>query len=70
LFRYRLGRKRTRTGPVGSHELAPGGLSAVRAVQLTRHAIASWRLLAGLEVYGDANPALADNDLSPADVFA
>jgi len=55
---------------VGSHELAPGGLSAVRAVQLTRHAIASWRLLAGLEVCGDANPALADNDLSPADVFA
>jgi hypothetical protein len=53
-----------------SHELAPGGLSAARAVDLTRHAIAAWRLLAGLEICGDANPVLADSDVSPADVFA
>ena len=53
-----------------SHELAPGGLAAVRAVELTRLAIASWRYLAGLDASGDTNPALADSELSPADVFA
>lgn len=51
------------------HELAPGGLSPVRAVELTRLAIASWRYLAGLAGC-DANPVLSDSDLSPADVFA
>ena len=53
-----------------SHEVASGGLSPTRAVELTRRAITSWRLLAGLEICGDANPVLADSDVSPADIFA
>ncbi len=53
-----------------SHELAPGGLSPVRAVELTRHAITSWRYLAGLEVSGEISTVLADEEVSPADVFA
>lgn len=53
-----------------SHELAPGGLSPARAVELTRHAIASWRVLAGLDVHEEASPVLTDGDVSPADVFA
>ncbi|HVQ97712.1 MAG TPA: hypothetical protein VMS16_02700 [Mycobacterium sp.] len=53
-----------------SHELAPWGFCPTRAVELTRHAIASWRVLAGLEICGEANPVLADRDVSPADIFA
>jgi hypothetical protein len=53
-----------------SHELTAGGLTASHAVQLTRHAIVSWRTLAGLEVCSDANPVLTGTDVSPADVFA
>lgn len=53
-----------------SHELASDQLTASRAVQLTRHAIVSWRTLAGLEVCSGASAVLTASDVSPADVFA
>jgi hypothetical protein len=53
-----------------SHELAPGGLSPARAVELTRYAIAAWRMLAGLEICGETSSVLTGGDVLPADIFA
>ena len=45
-------------------------LPCSRGGVLTRHAIASWRMLAGLEICGETSPVLTDSDVSPADIFA
>ena len=47
-----------------SHALAPGAIPAGRAVGLTRHAVDSWRYLAGLDI-GDSRA-----DISPDRVHA
>jgi hypothetical protein len=48
-----------------AHALATGDTASIRAVELARHAIRSWRYLTGLENLDDINPASLENVLQP-----
>jgi hypothetical protein len=48
-----------------AHALATGDTASIRAVELARHAIRSWRYLTGLENLEDINPASLENVLQP-----
>ncbi len=52
------------------HALAAEGTTASRIVKLTRHAIRSWRDLAGLDNAGDTTPAPLDRELQLVTVAA
>jgi hypothetical protein len=55
---------------VRAHALATGGTAASRVVELTRHAIRTWRHLAELNQSGDINPTSVDNALPRTPVSA
>jgi hypothetical protein len=53
-----------------AHARAAGGIAAARAAELARHAIYSWRYLAGLDALDDIDPAAVESALQRIWVLA
>ena len=53
-----------------AHALAAGGIASTRATELARHAIYSWRYLAGLDTFDEIDPASVESALQRIWVLA
>lgn len=53
-----------------AHALAARDIASTRAIELARHAISSWRYLAGLDTLDDIDPASVENVLQRIWVLA